>query len=168
MEGEGERARDREMEIGSEKANTSALTRILNWADGLHSLVEVGYISSFIPLKNSLLFRPHFIDPTPLLFLLLLLFLFLHPLFPFPSLDTPLLFLPLLATYEGCSNTTCFLRHPPWEHYPTFRLLCFLSFPSFCLSPIYSQLDVCFPIDYFTEDMSGLCLCPVRLYIDSS
>lgn len=56
----------------------------------------------------------------------------------------------------------------PWEHYPTFLLLCFLSLPSFCLSPICLQLDVCSPIDCFTEDTSGLCLCPARLYIDPS
>lgn len=56
----------------------------------------------------------------------------------------------------------------PREHCPTFLLLCFLSLsPSLCLSPIYLQLDVC-SIDCFTEDMSGICRCPTRLYIDTS
>lgn len=158
------------MEIGSKKANTSAYcnhthTELSRWTaqssrSGLHSL--------FYTSQKFSLFRPHFSDPPYSSF-------FSFPLsaptlFPFPPWTDSLgLFLPS-CTYEGCSNNLFPQASPPThlpqEHYSAFQLLCFLSFPSFCLSPIYLQLDVCSPIDYFTEDMSGLCLCPARLYID--
>lgn len=42
------------------------------------------------------------------------------------------------------------------------------SLLSFCLPPIYLQLDLSPPIDCFIEDMSGLCLLRAQLYIDPS
>ena len=114
----------------------TVLTHILN------SLVAV----LLLHLRNSLLFRPSlaYFPPPP----------------PFPSLVRLLAF-SSVATYEGCSNQTQPVSSGvPREHYPTFLLLCFLSFS---LPPIYLQLDVCSPIDCFTEDMSGLCLCPAPL-----
>ncbi len=102
--------REKERKIGSEKANMSAYcththTELSRWT------VESGR-SGFFPS-----FKPNSIQASSCTFpRSLLLFLLLHPL---SSLFTPwsgsLAFFHScsLATYEGCSNTTCFLWHPP-------------------------------------------------------
>ena len=95
-------------------------------------------------------------------------FFLLPRLLPFPSLVRLLAFSPpALATYEGCSNTTCFLWCPLGA-LSNLSTVVFSLPPSFGLTPIYLQLDVCSPIDCFTEDMTMLCFCTVWLYIDSS
>lgn len=158
------------MEIGSKKANTSSYcnhthTELSRWTaqssrSGLHSL--------FYTSQKFSLFRPHFSDPPYSSF-----FSFplstptLSFLFP-PWTDSLGLFLPSY-TYEGCSNNLF-----PQASPPTPGALFSLSTVVFSLLPLFLplsyllQLDVCSHIDYFPEDMSGLCLCPARLYIDSS
>lgn len=60
-----------------------------------------------------------------------------------------------------------FPQASPWEWYPTFTPLFFFFsfFSSLWLFFIYLQLDACSSIDYFTKDMSGLCLSCAGLYI---
>lgn len=96
MEGEGERKRETEM--GSEKANTSAYcththAELSRW---IAQSIEVGFIPSSIPLRNSPLFKPplaHVPDPS-------------SSFFSFPLSAPPLL-----------------LLFPPWSDYLLFLLL---------------------------------------------
>lgn len=112
-----------------------------------------------LPLRASV---AHFQDPSPFPLCVPV------PPFPPPWWDA-LLFLLLLSDHVwGLFKHNLFPLASPGRFVQPFYCCVFLSFPSFCLPPIYLQLDVCSPIDCFTEDTSKLCLRLAGLYINPS
>lgn len=148
MEGEGEVRGDTGMEIGSKKKKQERECTFhsshMRWTDWLHRSTEVGYSSCFMLKKN----QP---------------FLSSFCLCHLPDGPASLLLPP---GYEKAVQTQPVSPGLPRERYPTFTPLFFFSFfSSLWLFFIYLQLDACSSIDYFTKDMSGLCLGRAGLYI---